>query len=83
MFERDDESRSGNGEVVVTGIRQMLRSSDDGATFSLSEDLNIIRTWFQGVAAGVAETKAGEKGFLREQSVYVVGFRGTIAKVIK
>ncbi|MEQ8662867.1 MAG: YCF48-related protein, partial [Gammaproteobacteria bacterium] len=25
---------SGNGEVVVTGIRQMLRSSDDGASFS-------------------------------------------------
>lgn len=74
---------SGNGEVVITGIRQLLRSSDDGATFSGTEDLNVARTWYQGVAAGVAESAAGEKGFLREQSVYIVGHRGTIARVVK
>ncbi|MGE0483097.1 MAG: WD40/YVTN/BNR-like repeat-containing protein [Gammaproteobacteria bacterium] len=73
----------GNGEVVITGIRQMLRSSDDGATFTTSNDLNVIRTWYQGVGAGVAESSSGGKGFLREQSVYVVGVRGTIARVIK
>jgi photosystem II stability/assembly factor-like uncharacterized protein len=74
---------SGNSEVVAVGIRQLLRSSDDGATFTPTEDLNIVRTWFQGVAAGVAESKAGEKGFLRQQSVYIAGHRGTIARVIK
>jgi len=74
---------SGNGEVVVTGIRQMLRSSDDGATFSTTDDLQVVRTWFQGVDAGVAETQTGEKGFLREQSVYTVGFQGAIARVVK
>jgi len=74
---------AGNGEVVITGIRQMLRSSDDGASFTGTEDINVIRTWFQGVAAGVAETQTGEKGFLREQAVYIVGHRGTIARVIR
>jgi len=74
---------SGNGEVVITGIRQMLRSSDDGASFSGTEDINVIRTWFQGIGAGVAETQTGEKGFLRQQSIYIVGHRGTIARVIR
>ncbi|MEX2479939.1 MAG: photosystem II stability/assembly factor-like protein [Gammaproteobacteria bacterium] len=74
---------TGNGEVVITGIRAMLRSSDDGATFTGTEDINVIRTWFQGVAAGVAETQTGEKGFLREQSVYTVGNRGTIARILR
>lgn len=74
---------SGNSEVVITGIRQMLRSSDDGQTFTGTTDVNIARTWFQGVAAAVAETAAGEKGFLRQQSVFIAGHRGTIAKVIK
>lgn len=74
---------SGNGEVVIVGIREMLRSSDDGASFSGSTDIGIVRTWFQGIAAGVSETKAGERGFLREQNVFVVGYRGTVARVVK
>ena len=74
---------AGNSEVVIVGIREMLRSSDDGATFTKSNDIGIVRTWFQGIAAGVSETKAGEKGFLREQNVFVVGYRGTIARVVK
>lgn len=72
---------SGNGEVVITGIRQMLRSSDDGASFSTTEDIQIVRTWYQGVAAGVTETQAGAEGFLRQQSVYVVGHQASIARV--
>ena len=74
---------TGNSEVVIVGIRQMLRSSDDGATFSTSSDIGIVRTWFQGIAAGVSETKAGEKGFLRQQNVFIAGYRGTIARVVK
>lgn len=76
-------SWSGNGEVVIVGIRQMLRSSDDGATFTVSQDPGIIRTWFQGIAAGVSETKAGERGFLRQQNVFIAGYRGSIARVVK
>jgi photosystem II stability/assembly factor-like uncharacterized protein len=74
---------SGQSEVVIVGIRQLLRSSDDGTTFMPTNDLNIVRTWFQGVDAGVSETKAGEKGFLRQQSVYIAGHRGTIARVLQ
>ena len=69
--------------MVITGIRQMLRSSDDGATFTGTSDLNVARTWFQGVSAAVAESPSGEKGFLRQQTVFVAGHRGTIAKVVK
>ncbi len=74
---------SGNGEVVISGIREMLRSSDDGGSFSKTVDIKIGRTWYQGIAAGVSETQSGAKGFLREQSVYVVGHRATIARVVK
>ncbi|MGB1884908.1 MAG: WD40/YVTN/BNR-like repeat-containing protein [Gammaproteobacteria bacterium] len=72
---------SGNGEVVISGIREMLRSSDDGASFTKTEDIKIIRHWFQGIAAGVAETKSGDEGFLRAQNVYVVGHKATIGRV--
>lgn len=74
---------SGNSEVVITGIRELLRSSDDGASFSKTTDIQVVRHWFQGVDAGVAETASGGAGFLREQSVYTVGHRATIAKIVK
>ena len=74
---------AGQSEVVTVGIRTLLRSSDDGATFIAAEDYAVIRTWFQGVDAGVTEVKAGDKGFLRQQFVYIVGHRGTIAKVLE
>ncbi|MEM7540508.1 MAG: hypothetical protein AAF384_02860 [Pseudomonadota bacterium] len=73
---------SGNGEIVICGIRSLLRSSDDGASWTFSEDLNIIRTWFQGIDAGVVETTVGE-GFLRQQIVYLAGFSGAIARVME
>ncbi len=74
---------NGQSEVVTVGIRTLMRSSDDGATFTAAEDYSIIRTWFQGVDAGVTEVKAGDKGFLRQQFVYIVGHQGTIAKVLE
>ena len=74
---------NGQSEVVLVGIRTLLRSSDDGANFIAAEDYSIIRTWYQGVDAGVTESKAGTKGFLRQQYVYIVGHEGTIAKVLK
>ena len=74
---------TGQSEVVTVGIRTLLRSSDDGATFIPADDYSIIRTWFQGVDAGVTEVKAGDKGFLRQQFVYIVGHQGTIAKVLQ
>ena len=60
----------------------MLRSADDGATWSRIEDLDIVRNWYQGIDAGVTEVK-GDKGFLRKQIVYVGGYEGTIARVLE
>ncbi len=74
---------AGNSEVVAIGIRTLLRSSDDGASFTSTGDYNVVRTWFQGVDAGVTESKAGSKGFLRQQIIYIVGHKGTIARVLK
>jgi photosystem II stability/assembly factor-like uncharacterized protein len=74
---------SGNGEIVITGIRELLRSSDDGKSFtSFSSDGQIGRTWYQGVGAGVSETATGVEGWLREQQVFIVGNGGNIAKVL-
>ena len=72
---------SGNGDVVIVGIRAMLRSEDDGETWSQMADLDIVRNWYQGIDAGVTEVKA-EKGFLRQQIVYIGGYEGTIARVL-
>lgn len=73
---------SGQGEVVITGIRTLLRSSDDGETWSRSDDIQVVRTWYQGITTGVAEVSAGN-GFLRSQAVYLVGQQARIARVVK
>jgi len=73
---------AGQGEVVIVGIRELLRSSDDGETWRRASDVNIVRTWYQGVAAGVAEI-AASNGFLRSQIVYVVGHNATISRVLE
>ena len=73
---------SGQGEVVVVGIRELLRSSDDGATWTRSDDLRILRTWYQGIDAGVAEVEA-PNGFLRTQIVYVAGYNATISRILE
>lgn len=73
---------SGQGEVVISGIRTLLRSSDDGESWSQSEDIQVVRTWYQGITTGVAEVSAGN-GFLRSQAVYLVGQMARIARVVK
>ncbi len=77
---------SGDGEVVITGIRELLRSSDNGTTFSGTTDIAIGRTWYQGVAAGVTETvtmQSQRKVTMREQTIYIVGHQGSIAQVLQ
>jgi photosystem II stability/assembly factor-like uncharacterized protein len=73
---------SGQGEVVVTGIRELLRSSDDGETWTRTDDIKVVRNWYQGVDAGVAEIEA-PNGFLRTQIVYVVGHNATISRILE
>jgi len=74
---------SGHDEVVITGIRELLRSSDGGSTFQSGQtDIQIGRNWFQGVASGTAEKNSGV-GVLAEESVYIVGHQGSIARIVK
>ena len=74
---------SGHDEVVITGIRELLRSSDGGVSFSSgSNDIQIGRTWFQGVGAGTADSNSGA-GLVKEESILVVGHQGTIARLTK
>lgn len=76
---------SGEGEVVITGIRELLRSGDGGASFTGTTDVAIGRTWYQGVAAGVTESvmmQGERKVTMREQTIYIVGHQGSIAKVL-
>ena len=73
---------SGQGEVVIVGIRELLRSSDDGDTWRNTTDIKIARTWYQGIDAGVAEIEA-PNGFLRTQIVYVAGYNATISRILE
>lgn len=73
---------SGQGEVVIVGIRELLRSSDDGETWKRSDDIKIVRTWYQGVDAAVAEIEA-PNGFLRTQVVYIAGYNATISRILE
>lgn len=73
---------SGQGEVVVIGIRELLRSSDDGETWKQADDIKIVRTWYQGVDAAVAEIEA-PNGFLRTQVVYIAGYNATISRILE
>lgn len=73
---------SGHGEIVIAGMRALLRSSDDGATFTSSKDLDVIRNWYVPVAMGQAEFK-GDGGAMVQEVVYIAGYQGTIARVLR
>lgn len=62
------------GKVVVTGIRALLRSDDDGATWRSVKDGDIPIAWYQAVAA--AELPDGAS-----QNVVMVGRSGRIVQV--
>jgi photosystem II stability/assembly factor-like uncharacterized protein len=73
---------SAQGEIVATGMRALLRSSDGGETFTSSTDIDVVRNWFVPVAAGQSETK-GEGGGLVQEVVYIAGHDGVIARVLR
>lgn len=73
---------SGHGEVVIAGMRALLRSSDGGASFTSSDDLAVIRNWYVPVAMGQAEFK-GDGGAMVQEVVYIAGYQGTIARVLR
>jgi hypothetical protein len=73
---------SAHGEVVATGMRALLRSSDAGVSFTTSNDTDVIRNWFVPVAVGETETK-GDAGAMVQESVYIGGHDGVIARVLR
>lgn len=72
---------SKQGEVVVTGQRALLRSSDFGATWTASTDLEIVRNWFLPIAVGEASMKA-PGGEMVSQVIYIGGYMGRIARLL-
>lgn len=73
---------SKHGEVVITGIRALIRSSDTGATWTRSMDPQVLRNWYQAIGVGEAKVKT-EAGHIHAQVVYIGGARGTIAQVLR
>lgn len=73
---------SAQGEIVATGMRALLRSSDGGASFTSSSDLDVVRNWYVPVAMGQAEFKA-DGGAMVQEVVYIAGYQGTIARVLR
>lgn len=73
---------SNQGELVIAGMRALLRSSDGGASFTSSEDLAVLRNWYVPVAMGQAEFK-GDGGAMVQEVVYIAGYQGTIARVLR
>ena len=75
---------SGHDEVVITGIRELLRSSDGGGSFTSGKsDIQIGRTWYQGVASGSSQKSTGVSGVLAEESVFIVGHQGSVARILQ
>jgi len=72
---------SKQGEVVITGQRALLRSSDGGNTFTASTDIEIIRNWFLPIAVGEASMEA-PGGQMVSQVIYIGGYMGRIARLL-
>jgi len=72
---------SKQGEVVVTGQRALLRSSDGGSTWTSSTDTEILRNWFIPIAAGEAGMQA-PGGEMVSQVIYIAGHTGRIARLL-
>lgn len=73
---------SKHGEVVITGQRALLRSSDGGATWTESSDLEVVRNWFVPIAAGEATMEA-PGGQMVSQLIYIGGHHGRIARLLR
>jgi photosystem II stability/assembly factor-like uncharacterized protein len=67
-------------EVVVVGIRSLLRSSDGGDTWMAASDRSIERSWYQALAAGVV-SQQGDEVTLHQQRIYAVGQMGRIVTI--
>ncbi len=67
-------------EVVVVGIRTLLRSSDGGDSWTAASDRSVERGWYQALAPGIV-SQQGDEVTLHEQRVYAVGQMGKIVTI--
>ncbi len=75
-----DVWHSKEGEVVVIGIRALLRSRDRGETWASAGGRAVERSWYAALAPGIVNNPL-ENGTLQEQRVYAAGERGSIVTV--
>lgn len=73
---------SKHGEIVITGQRALLRSSDNGATWTSSTDPEIVRNWFLPIAVGEASAQT-EGAEMVSQIIYIGGHRGRIVRLLR
>ncbi len=71
---------SPQGEVVITGIRVMLRSSDSGLSWQSSALGDVATNWYQALASSVPSEKA-EQDVPGQEQLYMVGHSGRIVRL--
>lgn len=68
------------GEILITGIRSMLRSSDSGQTWTRASDTSVLTGWYQGIGVAMQRTElAGRE--ITEEAVFVVGQAGEVLQI--
>ena len=67
-------------EVVVVGIRTLLRSSNGGDSWTSANNRSVERAWYQALAPGIV-SQQGDEVTLHEQRIYAVGQMGKIVTI--
>ena len=75
-----DVWHSKEGEVVAIGIRALLRSRDQGETWSSADGRAVERSWYAALAPGIMQIGL-DNGTMQTQRVYAAGERGSIVTV--
>jgi len=73
---------SGTGEVAVVGVRALLQSSDSGDTWRSSENVEVLRRWFQAVTAVDKGLDSRGKADSTKIKLFAVGHSGTVVRII-
>jgi len=71
------------GEVVVVGIRALLRSSDEGRNWRASADPGVTRSWYQAIGVAEQGSTVGLNGRVSAEQVFVGGQRATVSRVTR
>jgi photosystem II stability/assembly factor-like uncharacterized protein len=72
---------SASDEVVVVGIRELLRSSDGGTTFVASDDPRVTRSWYQALATDATKENTGPD-INADADLYAAGEGASITRLV-